>query len=93
VKVAILETLRLLINHGGLLMKPFVAPLQTTFLKALVENSKGVRVAAASALASLMPQATKIELVITGKTISIYLSIFVVVDFFFFCSLYIFRYF
>ena len=40
VKAAILSTLSLLLVRGGIMMKPFLPQLQTTFVKSLSESSK-----------------------------------------------------
>ncbi len=40
VKGAILQTLLILLNRGGIALKPFVPQLQTTFLKALLDPTK-----------------------------------------------------
>ena len=43
VKAAILSTLSLLLVRGGIMMKPFLPQLQTTFVKSLSESSKVTR--------------------------------------------------
>ena len=43
VKAAILQTLCLLITKGAILLKPFVPQLQTTFVKALSDTTRIVR--------------------------------------------------
>ena len=61
VKSAILHTLTLLISKGAAMLKPFVPQLQTTFVKALADPTKLVRTRGASALAQLVPLATRVE--------------------------------
>ena len=54
VKVAILDTLGLVIVKGGVAAKAFVPQLQTTFVKALNDANRTVRLRAASALEKLV---------------------------------------
>jgi len=61
VKAAILQTLGLLLAKGGVMLRPFVPQLQTTFIKALSDPADSVRKQGASALASLMQIATRVD--------------------------------
>ena len=61
VKAAILHTLRLLIEKGAVLLKPFVPQLQTTFVKALSDATKAVRERGAAALHKLAALSTRVE--------------------------------
>jgi len=54
VNVAVLETLGLLLGKVGLMLKPFLPQLQTTFLKNLLNPHRSVRLQAASALGQLV---------------------------------------
>ncbi|XP_037092852.1 eIF-2-alpha kinase activator GCN1-like [Pollicipes pollicipes] len=61
VKVAVLECLALLLEKVGVMLKPFLPQLQTTFLKALVDPHKQVRLRAATALGRLIPIHTRVD--------------------------------
>ncbi len=65
VKNAILNTILLILKRGGIALKPFVPQLQTTFIKALSDPMKSVRVNAVSSLASLMVMAPKVDSVVS----------------------------
>ena len=65
VKSAILSTLYLLIGKGGIMLKPFLPQLQTTFIKSLQDSSKNVRLLAANNLGTLMSLNTKVDPLIT----------------------------
>ncbi|XP_052833677.1 eIF-2-alpha kinase activator GCN1 [Octopus bimaculoides] len=65
VKVAVLETLNLLLNKVGAIMKPFLPQLQTTFTKALNDANRTVRLRAASAMGGLIVIHTRVEPLIT----------------------------
>ncbi|KAK7087777.1 stalled ribosome sensor GCN1-like [Littorina saxatilis] len=54
VKVAVLETLTLLLSKVGMILKPFLPQLQTTFVKALNDPNRSVRLKAAAALGKLI---------------------------------------
>ncbi|XP_067680434.1 stalled ribosome sensor GCN1-like [Haliotis asinina] len=54
VKVAVLETLTLLLGKVGMMLKPFLPQLQTTFLKALNDPNRSTRLKAAAALGKLI---------------------------------------
>ena len=60
-QAAILRTLNLLIGKGALLLKPFVPQLQTTFVKALSDTTKRVRMHGATALISLSSLSQRVE--------------------------------
>lgn len=53
-KVAVLDTLTKLLTKVGVMLKPFLPQLQTTFLKALNDPQRSVRLKAASALGQLI---------------------------------------
>ena len=55
VKVAIIRTLGLILQKGGPALRAFAPQFQTTFVKALSDLSRQVRVEATKALALLMP--------------------------------------
>ncbi len=61
VKVAIIQTLGLILNKGGPSLKAFVPQFQTTFSKALSDPSRQVRVEAIKALGLLMPLSTRVD--------------------------------
>jgi len=61
VKVAIVKTLGLILIKGGPALRAFVPQFQTTFVKALSDPSRLVRVEATKALALLMPLSTRID--------------------------------
>lgn len=61
VKVAILKTLGLILVKGGPALKAFVPQFQTTFVKALSDPSRQVRVEAIDALSLLMPLSTRVD--------------------------------
>lgn len=54
VKAAVLETLAILLNKVGIMLKQFLPQLQTTFLKALHDTNRIVRVKSGYALAQLV---------------------------------------
>ncbi|GFQ96680.1 eIF-2-alpha kinase activator GCN1, partial [Trichonephila clavata] len=54
IKVALLETLALLLAKVGMMLKPFLPQLQTTFLRSLSDGHRAVRLRSASALSYLI---------------------------------------
>ncbi|XP_029296590.1 LOW QUALITY PROTEIN: eIF-2-alpha kinase activator GCN1 [Cottoperca gobio] len=67
VKTALLETLTLLLAKVGIALKPFLPQLQTTFLKALQDSSRAVRLKAAEALGQLVSIHTKVDPLFTEQ--------------------------
>jgi hypothetical protein len=65
VKAAILHTLTLLIRSSALLLKPFVPQLQTTFVRALSDATRLVRMRGATALAQLVGLSARVEPLVT----------------------------
>ena len=61
VKIAILRTLGLVLVKGGPALRAFVPQFQTTFVKALSDPSRQVRVEAIQALGLLMPLSTRVD--------------------------------
>ncbi|XP_029194337.2 eIF-2-alpha kinase activator GCN1-like [Acropora millepora] len=61
VKVAVLETLGLLLGKVGAMLKPFLPQLQTTFIKALNDPTRAVRMCAANALQKLIKLHTRVD--------------------------------
>ncbi|XP_065273696.1 stalled ribosome sensor GCN1 [Emys orbicularis] len=61
VKVALLETLSLLLAKVGIALKPFLPQLQTTFTKALQDSNRAVRLKAADALGKLIAIHSKVD--------------------------------
>ncbi|XP_050410272.2 eIF-2-alpha kinase activator GCN1 [Patella vulgata] len=61
VKVALLETLNLLLEKVGMMLKPFLPQLQTTFAKALNDPNRIVRLRAAAALGNLIVIHTRVD--------------------------------
>ncbi|XP_075424511.1 stalled ribosome sensor GCN1 isoform X2 [Ascaphus truei] len=61
VKVALLETLSLLLAKVGIALKPFLPQLQTTFTKALQDSNRAVRLKAADALGKLIVIHAKVD--------------------------------
>lgn len=77
VKIAILKTLGLILVKGGPALRAFVPQFQTTFVKALADPSRQVRVEAIGALGLLMPLSTRVDPLLKelvagslGKTVS-----------------------
>eukprot|EP00520_Triparma_pacifica_P008503 CAMPEP_0118643320 /NCGR_PEP_ID=MMETSP0785-20121206/6328_1 /TAXON_ID=91992 /ORGANISM="Bolidomonas pacifica, Strain CCMP 1866" /LENGTH=2654 /DNA_ID=CAMNT_0006534975 /DNA_START=85 /DNA_END=8046 /DNA_ORIENTATION=+ len=67
-KSAIIKTLHVILNKAGKALRAFVPQLQTTFLKALGDTHRSVRVAAAQALGDLMTLASRVDPLITELT-------------------------
>jgi len=61
VKIAILKTLGLILIKGGPALRAFVPQFQTTFVKALSDPSRQVRLEAINALGLLMPLSTRVD--------------------------------
>jgi len=61
VKIAILKTLGLVLTKGGPALRAFVPQFQTTFVKALADPSRQVRLEAIEALSLLMPLSTRVD--------------------------------
>ena len=61
VKIAIVQTLGLILTKRGPALRAFVPQFQTTFVKALSDPSRQVRVEAIKALALLMPLSTRVD--------------------------------
>ena len=61
VKVAILKTLGLVLVKGGPSLRAFVPQFQTTFVKALSDPSRQVRLQAIGSLSLLMPLSTRVD--------------------------------
>ncbi|XP_006818140.1 LOW QUALITY PROTEIN: stalled ribosome sensor GCN1-like [Saccoglossus kowalevskii] len=61
VKVAVLDTLGLLLAKVGVMLKPFLPQLQTTFLKALNDPNRAVRLKSAAALEKLIVIHTRVD--------------------------------
>uniref|UniRef100_A0A672LD03 GCN1 activator of EIF2AK4 n=1 Tax=Sinocyclocheilus grahami TaxID=75366 RepID=A0A672LD03_SINGR len=71
VKTALLETLTLLLAKVGIALKPFLPQLQTTFLKALQDSSRAVRLRAAESLGQLVSIHTKVDPLFTEQLLAI----------------------
>uniref|UniRef100_A0AAY4DUP6 Stalled ribosome sensor GCN1-like HEAT repeats region domain-containing protein n=1 Tax=Denticeps clupeoides TaxID=299321 RepID=A0AAY4DUP6_9TELE len=71
VKTALLETLTLLLAKVGIALKPFLPQLQTTFLKALQDSSRAVRLRAAEALGKLVSIHSKVDPLFTEQLTAI----------------------
>ncbi|XP_026072938.1 eIF-2-alpha kinase activator GCN1-like [Carassius auratus] len=71
VKTALLDTLTLLLAKVGIALKPFLPQLQTTFLKALQDSSRAVRLRAAESLGQLVSIHTKVDPLFTEQLSSI----------------------
>uniref|UniRef100_A0A673GGQ1 TOG domain-containing protein n=1 Tax=Sinocyclocheilus rhinocerous TaxID=307959 RepID=A0A673GGQ1_9TELE len=67
VKTALLETLTLLLAKVGIALKPFLPQLQTTFLKALQDSSRAVRLRAAESLGQLVSIHSKVDPLFTEQ--------------------------
>eukprot|EP01138_Halocafeteria_seosinensis_P013658 gb/GECG01013949.1/.p1 GENE.gb/GECG01013949.1/~~gb/GECG01013949.1/.p1 ORF type:complete len:2694 (+),score=312.58 gb/GECG01013949.1/:1-8082(+) len=61
VKQEILKTLRLVMEKGGVALKPFLPQLQTTFVRTLNDANKTVRSESAGALGQLMHLAPRVD--------------------------------
>ncbi len=60
-KAAVIESLSMLLEKGGLAMKPFAPQLQTTFVKSLADPSPSARAAAGAALHQLVPLSSRVD--------------------------------
>ncbi|KAG2312032.1 hypothetical protein Bca52824_023589 [Brassica carinata] len=70
VKSAILATLIILIQRGGMALKPFLPQLQTTFVKCLQDSTRTIRSSAALALGKLSALSTRIDQLVGDLTTS-----------------------
>ncbi|KAF2563371.1 hypothetical protein F2Q70_00016592 [Brassica cretica] len=70
VKSAILATLIILIQRGGMALKPFLPQLQTTFVKCLQDSTRTIRSSAALALGKLSALSTRIDPLVGDLTTS-----------------------
>jgi hypothetical protein len=61
VKAAILSTLSILLTKGGIMLKPFIPQLQTTFIKSLQDTTKVIRNHAAESLGKLVKIGAKVD--------------------------------
>lgn len=61
VKAAVLETLALLLAKVEIMLRQFLPQLQTTFLKALNDSNRQVRIKAATAMSFLIKIHTKAD--------------------------------
>lgn len=61
VKIAIIQTLGLILSKGGPSLRAFVPQFQTTFFKALSDPSRQVRMEAIKSLALLMPLSMRVD--------------------------------
>ncbi|KRF82708.1 stalled ribosome sensor GCN1 [Drosophila virilis] len=61
VKAAVLETLAILLHKVGVILKQFLPQLQTTFLKALHDQNRNVRMKAGKALSELVAIHTRAD--------------------------------
>ena len=61
VKIAIIQTLGLILSKGGPSLRAFVPQFQTTFFKALSDPSRQVRIEAIKSLALLMPLSMRVD--------------------------------
>eukprot|EP01027_Heterolobosea_sp_BB2_P010518 GEZU01015431.1.p1 GENE.GEZU01015431.1~~GEZU01015431.1.p1 ORF type:complete len:2206 (-),score=584.72 GEZU01015431.1:81-6698(-) len=61
VKAAILHTISLMLEKGGIMLRPFLPQLQTTFVKALNDSAKASRNHAAEALGKLVPLGARVD--------------------------------
>jgi len=65
VKGALVKSLGIILGKGGPALRAFVPQLQTTFVKALSDPKREVRVEATRALGMLMPLSTRVDPLIT----------------------------
>ena len=61
VKTAILDTLGIVMDKGGIGVKPLVSQLQTTFVRQLQSTNTAVRTRAATLLGKLMPLSLRVD--------------------------------
>ncbi|CAH1802155.1 unnamed protein product [Owenia fusiformis] len=65
VKVALLDTLTLLLSKCGVMLKSFLPQLQTTFIKALNDPNRAVRLKAADAISQLILIHSRVDTLFT----------------------------
>ncbi|XP_039292554.1 eIF-2-alpha kinase activator GCN1 [Nilaparvata lugens] len=71
VKAAVLETLAILLAKVGVMLKQFLPQLQTTFLKALNDANRQVRIKAAAALSQLIVIHTRADPLFTDLHVGV----------------------
>ncbi|CAI9264654.1 unnamed protein product [Lactuca saligna] len=74
VKSAILSTLTIIIEKGGMALKPFLLQPQTTFVKFLQDNPRSVHSSAALALGKLSALSTRVDPLVGGLLSNLHAS-------------------